>query len=541
MHYTLSPKILFISTIVCAVAWYACKSYNLLSISHGNDEIVVTDSKEEYMRLLLEGNRLYSLGSDHYNESIVFYRNAIQVGNNDYIHTSYNNLGNVLREIGNYNESIQMLSKAISLHSGSNKYHYNLGVSYHMNQVYDDAIESYQKSIKLDSRYIKAHYNIGIAYQEIGRLYDALASYMSAMKLDSYHIDSRINYCNILLALSGQVETVDSFDSKVEVCYKQVLTIEPSNVKGIVNLASYYQHHKSSGAAIAMETIIHMYEHALALDPTNRMARNALNAISSDSNDELEKEYIAELFDSYSFTFEQSLMNLNYTSHIVVGNTISQHSTHLKSCVLPHKECSATSVCKKNVLKVLDLGCGTGLACMEIRESINASLSSPHTVNDNISIHVAGIDLSNNMLYHARQKNCYNETITGDIVEYLSSYNSNIDDSRLFHIATSADVMVYFGNLEQVLMQVHRSLAKGGLFIFTVEALVNTPSDTINSAGDTSAEYLLQDSGRFAHTRDYIQMVASRSKYEILSIESFTPRYNKGVGISGFIICLKSL
>ena len=61
---------------------------------------------------------------------------------------------------------------------------------------------------------------------------------------------------------------------------------------------------------------------------------------------------------------------------------------------------------------IVDLGCGTGLFGMEIKQFCN---------------HLEGIDLSEKMLYQAMKKDIYNKLIKEDILNYLSNASLNFD------------------------------------------------------------------------------------------------------------------
>ena len=91
--------------------------------------------------------------------------------------------------------------------------------------------------------------------------------------------------------------------------------------RGIVNLASLYL------SAEEFETAKTLYNNALLLDPTNVMAVHAIQSLNNNNNNNnnndnnannnnniitsASKEYIKELFDSYSFHFDQVNNNNN--------------------------------------------------------------------------------------------------------------------------------------------------------------------------------------------------------------------------------------
>jgi predicted TPR repeat methyltransferase len=164
---------------------------------------------------------------------------------------------------------------------------------------------------------------LGLSYQENGELQNALNSYDKVIKLNGMHLPSKLNKCNILFASGG---------SNVEICYLDILSIDETYVRGIVNLGAYYQSLNNDLLAIKY------YEKALLLDPTNVMAMHGITSLKiTKSNDKenrenenyikngLDSNYVTELFDSYSFHFENSLLSLDYKSHVIVGNAVGKY------------------------------------------------------------------------------------------------------------------------------------------------------------------------------------------------------------------------
>jgi len=100
--------------------------------------------------------------------------------------------------------------------------------------------------------------------------------------------------------------------------------------------------------------------------------------------------------------------------------------------------------------RVIDLGCGTGLA---------ARAFAP------VAGEIIGIDLSPRMIERARATGLYAEVGVAEIVEGLGRRPNNSADLIL-----AADVMVYVHDMAPLLAEVARVLAPGGLFAFTVES-----------------------------------------------------------------------
>ena len=448
--------------------------------ARSSEEAARNNMHEHYLEL---GNRYYE--SLQYEDAMAEYKNALVI-EPEYLPVLMN-LGNLYREIGLFSESINELEKAYNINPEYYKTSYNLGTTYYHMNDYDKAIEYYTNALKLEPNHANSHYNLAIIYQETGQLMKALYSYRTVLTIDPLHIESRLNYCNILLAIN---------DEQCELCYQQVLSIDPNYVKGIINLASYYQQQSPNGQVNTQA--LELYKRAYELDKSNIMAVTALQTLQrQQQTTSLDNRYITELFDSYSYIFETSLVaNLNYQSHIHVVVAIEKY--------WQKKE-------QEEVVHMADLGAGTGLVCPLIKGKMH-------------NLHVVGVDLSSKMLLQARGKNCYNELVVNDIDSYLTRQ----EESLMFDIITATDVFVYFGNLEKALMNMRSRLKSNGIIVFTVEEYVGA-----------DASYTLQTTGRFAHRKDYIEEIINQQNLNLVALDRVVLRMDRGEPINGLLAVCK--
>ena len=120
-----------------------------------------------------------------------------------------------------------------------------------------------------------------------------------------------------------------------------------------------------------------------------------------------------------------------------------------------------------NELDVLDAGCGTGLC---------GPLLAPYARR------LVGVDLSERMLAQARAREVYDELVKGELTDYLRA------SAGMFDAIVSADTLVYFGPLEEVVEAAERALRPGGHVVFTVEE-------------QPESGYSLSVNGRYRHAR----------------------------------------
>ena len=106
----------------------------------------------------LLGNKFYIMKD--YPRAILKYKLSLHL-NSEGLHV-YANLGNCLRENGEFDESVKVLQKSIFLDEKNPKNWYNLGVTYQTMGLYQDAILSYDHATQLDNLFVNAHYNKGM-------------------------------------------------------------------------------------------------------------------------------------------------------------------------------------------------------------------------------------------------------------------------------------------------------------------------------------------------------------------------------------------
>ncbi len=236
------------------------------------------------------------------------------------------------------------------------------------------------------------------------------------------------------------------------------------------------------------------YEDCLRRDPNHGVARHLLSALVGETSAAAPKDYIEELFDDYAETFDESLLNdLDYT----VPDLIRQKLDVLDPGA--------------RYQEVMDLGCGTGLVGAAIGELCGD---------------IDGIDLSAKMIEQAVSKNIYRRTMAGDIAACFETETFN---NAKYDLIVAGDVFVYYGDLIPVFKSAKEHLKKNGRFLFTIEKL----------AGDKGEPgYEIQRSGRFAHNRNYLNLLAKRWDFMVETIEEIVPRKEGELLISGYLCSL---
>jgi predicted TPR repeat methyltransferase len=217
------------------------------------------------------------------------------------------------------------------------------------------------------------------------------------------------------------------------------------------------------------------YAAAVRLDPHSVVSQYFLSAMKHESPDAPPPDYVTGLFNGYAETFERHLVDvLQYRA--------------------PEQVCAAVldlAGDRAREWQVIDLGCGTGLCGPLIRHAAR---------------HLTGVDLSAGMLDKARQKSIYDELVLGDVAQVLGSY------ADAFDLALCTDVMIYLGNLTPIFAAAARALKPGALFGFTTEV----------HSGDG---FVVDTSGRYLHSRRYVEAEAATHGFAVAHFEPFVARY----------------
>ncbi|MBL7054179.1 tetratricopeptide repeat protein [Candidatus Woesearchaeota archaeon] len=116
-----------------------------------------------------------------YNYSIIEFETALTF--NQYYKT-YNKLGLVYAETGEYEKAILMLNKTVVLKPKYAKGYNDLGTIYGQVGSFDASLEAFKTAIILDKDYADAHYNLGVLYDFLGERGKALEELRKSVSLE---------------------------------------------------------------------------------------------------------------------------------------------------------------------------------------------------------------------------------------------------------------------------------------------------------------------------------------------------------------------
>ncbi|MGH2342841.1 methyltransferase domain-containing protein [Segnochrobactraceae bacterium EtOH-i3] len=201
--------------------------------------------------------------------------------------------------------------------------------------------------------------------------------------------------------------------------------------------------------------------------------------------------YVRALFDDYADRFEASLVTaLGYTAPTRLAAMIATLRT------APFG-------------RVMDAGCGTGLAAAALTEAGGWS-------------RLEGVDLSGEMVARAASRGVYDELTVGEVVATLRACAGTYD------LIIAADLLVYLGDLAPFFAAASAALAPGSLLALSIEL-----ADAAEAADGPG--WVLRESLRFAHCPGYLTVLAEAAGLALVASEETMLRRDRGLPLTGFL------
>ncbi|MFK0330274.1 methyltransferase [Rhizobium sp. NPDC090275] len=260
-------------------------------------------------------------------------------------------------------------------------------------------------------------------------------------------------------------------------------------------LAEAYNRALSLEKAGDVDAAVKAYEEVLAIDPDDHggaavriaaMGRGETPAKAPDA-------YVETLFDQHAEVFEDVL--------------VEQLGYHVPMLVRQRLQALNLGPFKR----LLDLGCGTGLTGGTLRD---------------LCEEMTGIDLSENMVEIAHEKDLYETLFVAEVEDFLDD-----NDEDPFDIITATDVLPYLGGLEPLFFGAAENLTPGGLFIFSSETL---PEEKL-----AGRAYMVGPHQRFAHSEAYVRERLDATGFELIEITDINVRMEDGQPTPGHLVIAK--
>ena len=232
------------------------------------------------------------------------------------------------------------------------------------------------------------------------------------------------------------------------------------------------------------------FRQALAADPSDALGAAARLALigGTEAPDALPRAYLTRLFDDYAPRFEAHLVGaLGYRGPALIIEALDAAAPG------------------RRFARALDLGCGTGLMGLGVRDRVDR---------------LEGVDLAPAMIARAAARHVYDALATGEAVERLAR-----SPPGAFDLILAADTLCYFGDFGPVLTACRRALANDGMVVFTAE--------TFDGDG-----FRLLDGLRFAHSAPYVETAAGAAGLRVVFLRRAWARREADVEAPGLVVAL---
>src|SRR6266568_808238 len=378
-------------------------------------------------------------------------------------------LGTLYAEVDDFEKAKQYLTRAAQIDPRSPMVQVNLGNVYRRLGNPDLAIKCFTRARQLMPTLSEAHLGLGSSQMELGEDFDkVMDSFNRALALtpdvpEIYHAIGMLldRYGNVDDALK-MFETARDLNPNLPKI-NSVLGCICLREGRIEKAAEYFR----EACRISADDFKAAYFLAIA---EGRPPGN-----------DLKQKYSQLEFNGYAVQFEKSLVDkLGYTTPFRLFETLIR-------------------ICGRDISfdSVADLGCGTGLSGEALRS---------------ISVRLTGIDISEKMLEVARGKNCYDRLCCGDIVTILDAQQERFD------LFVASDVLIYIGEINDLMTTVVAHAAPDALFLFSTEIF-------------DGEGVRLQQNGRYAHNAVYVNEVMKAFGCTVISEEAVDLRLELGAWV----------
>ena len=394
----------------------------------------------------------------------------------------------------NYSEALKFLQQADNLLEAA-EIKVLLAETYLALHQADQALPIFYQALRLNPHNVAASLHIADLEAEKENYAEAENFYKKTLELDNNNLQAHTNYANMLCKRKRTLEALEEYRAAVrispetpELSYNLAIILktleEYEQALALMFNAFYLAPHHTDWSLNLAETITLFYDKApekarkIAENwyekmPENLVAKH-LWAVINGQNPENESEYNRLLFDNFAETYENTLHGIHYA----VVDKIAEIAADVSG-------------------NILDLGCGTGLLAERLKSSHNSFV---------------GVDLSQEMLQKAREKNVYHKLEQADIADYLQQHKGE------FQTVMAADVFCYFGDLAKIINELTAEKV-----IFSVETDLQTE------------KYKIQVNGRYKHNPLYVENLLKQAGYQKIKTYALSLRQENGKDVEGMM------
>jgi protein O-GlcNAc transferase len=211
------------------------------------------------------GGILHEIGN--LNESVNSFQKALNIEPNHA--EAHNNLGNVLRDLEELDEAAKSFENAINIKPDYIEARYSLAIIFHQTGNLD-SIKHLEKIITLKPNFAEAHNILGVELKAVGQLNESVKSYKKAIDINQNYAEAHNNLGNVLIELEHLDDAVQA--------YRRALAINPD----------FPTFHNNLGNALRkngeLNNAVKSYQEALTLNNEYADSHNNLGVAFFDLN-----------------------------------------------------------------------------------------------------------------------------------------------------------------------------------------------------------------------------------------------------------------
>lgn len=383
--------------------------------------------------------------------------------------------GRARAEIGQLSLAVEDLSTAVMLRPEEPAFLDALGVHLQQLKMYDQAVMFHANAIKHADAAAQPRLfvNLGRAMMGQGNNQAAVELFEAALAADPELSDATLN-------LSGALSALGRHACAAEVCRAALDRRETTELWHNMGAALNRMPGRRADAVAA-------FEQALHIDPGNHRSRHMLALLNGEAIEAIPADFVSRMFDDYASYYDKDVLDkLKYRVPGLIRRMLLDPRTG-----------------KFGYRAILDLGCGTGLVAVMLRD---------------LTGYLKGVDLSRNMLAQALAKGLYDQIEVADVAETLGS------DERLYDAVVAGDVFGYVGRLDHVFGLIHAKLEPRGVLAFSVER------------GEDDQGPAMLPSGRFTHGEAYVRSALAEAGFQVVGTVREALRVQAGQPVDGLIV-----
>lgn len=357
-----------------------------------------------------------------------------------------------------------------------------------------DAEAAFQAALAIDPRHGEAHFGLGLTLMAERRFVDAAPCLRRAVETSEAPAIWWACLGQALYMSGAFADSVAAFDraarlepllENAALTRAQALTFA-TMVDGRVEDALARYGDNALGLAQEAFAVFGVFGHLdaaravgawiVAQTPSDPVPAYMLQVLADPTVSRAPPAYVEAHFDAFADRFDHQLVELlDYRAPELMADLLAAHA--------------------EGFAEILDLGCGTGLSAAPLAR---------------FGGRLTGVDLSGAMLAKAAERQAYGRLVQADAVAFLR------DNPGAFDLIFSADVLIYFGDLTELLAAVTDALRPGGCLAISIEV--------------SDQDWTVLTSGRFAHGDAYVQNLLTPA-FDLLARQTI-PLRREGSGVA---------